>query len=217
MWLATDHAVQHTFAIKILKPGVVVATQLREAQIGHALANNLVRVHQADVLTDGRVIIAMDYLPDGPITKRANPANYLELPLAIRAIIDVLQGLEHLHASNFFHNDIKPENILIGPNGQAKLGDYGIVGVSPDGQPVPPPAQYILHAAPETTTGHGIESRTDIFQTGLTFFRLLTGLSALRAKLAAMGGQSYAQAWRQENWLLTLISRPTSRGLWLES
>jgi serine/threonine protein kinase len=64
VWLATDHAVQHRYAIKILKPGVMVATQLREAQIGHAFThNNLVRVHQADVLTDGRVIIAMDYLP----------------------------------------------------------------------------------------------------------------------------------------------------------
>ncbi len=195
VWLATDHAVQQRYAIKILKPGVMVAGQLREAQIGHAFThNNLVRVHQADVLTDGRVIIAMDYLPDGPVTKLANPANYLILPTAIRAIIDVLQGLEHLHASNFFHNDIKPENILIGPNGQAKLGDYGIVGISQDGQPVPPPAQYFLHVAPETAIGHGIESRTDIFQTGLTFFRLLTGLGVLRSKLNAIGGQAYAQA-----------------------
>jgi serine/threonine protein kinase len=106
----------------------------------------------------------------------------------------VLQGLEHLHACHFFHNDIKPENILIGPNGQAKLGDYGVVGISQDGQPVPPPAQYVLHAAPETATGHGIESRTDIFQAGLTLFRLLTGLGALSSKLNAMGGQAYGKA-----------------------
>jgi len=195
VWLAKDHAVDHTYAIKILKPGVTVVDRLREAQIGHAFShNNLVRVHQADVLTDGRVIIAMDFLPDGPITTLANPANFLPLPLAIKTIIDTLQGLEHLHASSFFHNDIKPENILRGQDGQARLGDYGIVGISQNGQPVPAPARYILHAAPETTAGNGIEARTDILQTGLTLFRLLTGLGALRAKFNSLGQANYEAA-----------------------
>jgi serine/threonine protein kinase len=181
VWLAKDHAVDHTYAIKILKPGVTVVNQLREAKIGHAFThNNLVRVHQADLLTDGRVIIAMDFLPDGPITTLANPANFLPLQVAIRTIVDVLQGLEYLHASNFFHNDIKPDNILRGEQGQAKLGDYGIVGISQNGQPVPAPALYILHAAPETAAGNWIEARTDILQTGLTLFRLLSGHRAER-------------------------------------
>jgi serine/threonine protein kinase len=195
VWLANDQAVGHSFAIKLLNPGVMVVEQLREAQIGHIFThNNLVKVHQADVLTDGRVVIAMEYLPDGPITTLANPANFLALPDALRAIIDVLQGLEHLHTSNFFQNDIKPENILRGPQGQAKLGDYGIVGISADGRPVPAPATYILHAAPETVMGNGIEARTDIFQTGLTLYRLLVGLGTLRAKLTAMGRSNYEAA-----------------------
>jgi serine/threonine protein kinase len=195
VWLANDNAVGHTFAIKLLRPGVGVVDQLREAKIGHAFNhNNLVRVHQADVLTDGRVVIAMDYLADGSITTLANSENFLPLPFALRAIIDVLQGLEHLHASNFFHNDIKPENILRGPLGQAKLGDYGIVGVSPDGRPVPAPAQYIFHAAPETVAGNGIEARTDVFQTGLTLFRLLVGLGELRSRLASLGKPTYDAA-----------------------
>ena len=195
VWIAIDRAVNHTYAIKLLKHGVVVANQLREAQIGHAFEhNNLVRVHQADVTTDGRVIIVMEYLADGSITRLANPANFLILPIAMRTIIDVLQGLEHLHTSNCFHNDIKPENILRGPQGQAKLGDYGIVGVSHDGSPVPPPDQYVLHAAPETAAGNGIEARTDIFQTGLTLFRLLVGLGSLRAKLNSIGTLEYKAA-----------------------
>jgi eukaryotic-like serine/threonine-protein kinase len=195
VWLANDDALGHPFAIKILRPGLVVVDQLREAQIGHTFNhNNLVRVHQADVLTDGRVVIAMDYLAEGSITTLANPANFLPLPIALRAIIDVLQGLEHLHSSNFFHNDIKPENILRGPHGQAKLGDYGIVGVSLDGGPVPAPAQYIFHAAPETVVGNGIEARTDVFQTGLTLFRLLVGLGELRSRLAKLGKPAYHAA-----------------------
>ena len=78
----------------------------------------------------------------------------------------------------------------------AKLGwvIIGIVGISQNGQPVPAPARYILHAAPETTAGNGIEARTDILQTGLTLYRLLAGLGTLRAKFNSLGKANYETA-----------------------
>lgn len=195
VWLAQDQAVNHEYAIKVLNAGVGIDQRLREAQVGHAFThNNLVKVHQADVATDGKVVIAMDYFPNGSITTLANPGNFLPLPIAVRTVIDMLQGLEHLHLYNFFHNDVKPQNILRGPQGQAKLADYGIVGISADGAPVQPSSWYVLHAAPETVAGNGIEARTDIFQTGLTLFRLLVGLSTLEAKFNKLGGAAYADA-----------------------
>jgi serine/threonine protein kinase len=195
VWLAQDQAVNHEYAIKILNVGIGIDQRLREAQVGHAFThNNLVRVHQADVATDGKVVIAMDYLPGGSITTLANPAGFLPLPIAIRSMIDVLQGLEHLHLNNFFHNDVKPQNILRGPQGEAKLADYGIVGISPTGAPVMPSSWYVLHAAPETAAGNGIEARTDIFQAGLTMFRLLTGLGSLEAKFSSLGRTAYEAA-----------------------
>lgn len=195
VWLAQDQAVNHEYAIKVLNAGVGIDQRLREAQVGHAFThNNLVRVHQADVATDGKVVIAMDYFPNGSITTLANPGNFLPLPIALRTTIDMLQGLEHLHLHNFFHNDVKPQNILRGPQGQAKLTDYGIVGISTNGAPVQPSSWYVLHAAPETVAGNGIEARTDIFQTGLTLFRLLVGLSTLEAKFKSIGATAYANA-----------------------
>lgn len=204
VWLAQDQAVNHEYAVKILNSGIGIDQRLQEAQVGHAFThNNLVRVHQADVATDGKVVIAMDYLSDGAITTLANPAGFLPLPIAIRSMIDVLQGLEHLHLNNFFHNDVKPQNILRGPQGEAKLADYGIVGVSPTGAPVMPSSWYVLHAAPETVAGNGIEARTDIFQSGLTMFRLLTGLGSLEAKFTSLGRGAYEAALASG----TLISR----------
>lgn len=195
VWLAQDQAVNHEYAIKVLNAGIGIDQRLQEAQVGHAFThNNLVRVHQADVATDGKVVIAMDYFPNGSITTLANPGNFLPLPTALRTVIDMLQGLEHLHLHNFFHNDVKPQNILRGPQGQAKLADYGIVGISANGAPVQPSSWYVLHAAPETVAGNGIEARTDIFQTGLTLFRLLVGLSALEAKFNMLGSAAYADA-----------------------
>ncbi|MFZ1085663.1 MAG: serine/threonine-protein kinase [Terracidiphilus sp.] len=192
VWLARDQALNHEYAVKVLNSGITVDQRLREAQVGHAFThNNLVRVHQADVTTDGKVIIAMDYLPDGSITTLANPGNFLPVPAAIRVMVDVLQGLEHLHSSDFYHNDVKPENVLRGPQGQALLGDYGIVGSANGGRPVLPSSMYILHAAPETVAGNGIEARTDIFQAGLTLFRLLVGLGTLRFKFNSLGFPAY--------------------------
>jgi eukaryotic-like serine/threonine-protein kinase len=198
VWLANDLALQRQYAIKILNPGVPVDQRLREARIGHTLNhNNLVRVHQADVLNVGHdhvVIIAMDYVPAGSITRRVNPQNFLPLPEVLRAGKDILQGLDYLHANGFYHNDIKPENILIGSAGQAMLTDYGIVGISAGGQPVPAPGAYRLHMAPEVLAGGNINIQTDIYQVGLSLFRLACGVSCLRTKLTALGWADYCQA-----------------------
>lgn len=198
VWLATDSAVAHDYAIKILKPGTPVPERLREAHIGHTLShNNLVRVHQADVVSLGGhdlVIIAMDYMPDGAITKLANPAGFLPLPEVIRIGTDILRGLEYLHGQHFFHNDVKPENVLIGPQSQGMLTDYGIVGISADGSPVPPPNSYKIHTAPEVVKNNGITAQTDVFQAGMTLFRMLVGLGSLRDKFTKMGEQQYYQA-----------------------
>lgn len=195
VWLALDQAVNHEYAVKVLNAGIAVDQRLREAQVGHLFThNNLVRVHQADVATDGKVVIAMDYFPEGSITTLANPAHFLPLPLALKAVVDMLRGLEHLHLNNFFHNDVKPQNILRGPQGQAKLADYGIVGFSATGAPVQPIGWYKLHAAPEMVAGRGIEAKTDVFQTGLTLFRLLVGIGALEAKFQSLGEVAYNAA-----------------------
>jgi Serine/threonine protein kinase len=198
VWLANDLALQRQYAVKILNPGTPVDQRLREAQIGHTLDhNNLVRVHQADVVGNGNdhsVIIAMDYMPDGPVVRRVNPGNFLPLPDVLRVAKDILQGLDYLHANSFYHNDIKPENILVGPVGQAMLTDYGIIGVSSGGQPVLAPGAYRLHMAPEVITGGNISIQTDIYQTGLTLFRLACGLTQLNSKLNALGWNDYCQA-----------------------
>ncbi|MBX9601407.1 MAG: serine/threonine protein kinase [Bryobacteraceae bacterium] len=198
VWLATDNAVGHDYAIKILRPGVPVHERLREAHIGHRLVhNNLVRVHQADVVNiagNDLVIIAMDYLPEGSITKLANPSGYIALPEVVRIGIDILRGLEYLHGENFFHNDVKPENVLVGPGRRGMLGDYGIVGISADGSPVPPPNIYKIHCAPEIVRNIGINAQTDVFQAGMTLFRMLVGLGVLRDKFVKLGEANYYQA-----------------------
>ena len=195
VWLAKDLTLQREFAVKVLKPAFSVDKRLREAQIGNRLThNNLVHVHQADVVSlNGAevVMLAMDYHPKGSIETLANPAGFLPLPDALRIARDILQGLDYLHARNFFHNDIKPANILIGSQEQAVLTDYGITEFSVDGNPVASPDAYLLHRAPEVRTTGNVGVRSDIFQVGMTLARLLLGLNHLRAIWTSVGRTQY--------------------------
>ena len=195
VWLASDLALKRKFAVKVLKPGVSVHERLREAQIGNRLThNNLVHVHQADVVSVGGadvVVLAMDYHSNGSIETLANPAGFVPLPEVLRAARDVLQGLDYLHAQNFFHNDIKPGNILIGEQQQAMLSDYGITKASVHGAPVASFNAYLLHRAPEVRTTGNVGVSSDIFQIGMTLTRLLLGLSHLKAIWASVGRAQY--------------------------
>lgn len=197
VWLAQDLAVQREYAVKILQPGVSVDQRLREAQIGNRLEhNNLVYVHQADVVPvsgEHAVILAMDYQPNGSVETLSNPAGYLPLPAVLRIARDILQGLEYLHARSFYHNDIKPGNILLGPQQQAMLSDYGITGVSANGAPVAAPNAYVLHLAPEVVSTGNIGVSSDIFQVGMTLARLLIHLDHLRVIRAKVGPTQYEQ------------------------
>ena len=136
----------------------------------------------------------MDYIEDGPATNLANPSGYLKLHDAVRIGRDILRGLEYLHGFDLIHNDIKPENVLIGPQGRGMLTDYGIVGVTLEGAPIPAPMFYMIHAAPEVITENLISVLSDVYQVGLTLFRMLVGVDALRRKFNELGEQDYYKA-----------------------
>jgi len=198
VWLVSDTTVNHEYALKILKPGAPVHESLREAQISHQFDHqNLVRVHQADVLTQGHeqyVVLAMDYIEDGSLTNLANPSGYLTLREVVQFGRDILRGLEYLHGINLIHNDIKPENVLVGRQGNGMLADYGIVGVSQSDIPRLASMFYKIHAAPEVIAEKLISVQSDLYQVGLTLFRMLVGIDVLRRKFNELGEHDYYRA-----------------------
>ena len=195
VWLAFDQTVNHEYALKILEPGAPIVERLREARIGHRLDHpNVVRVHHADVVRQGHqqyVVLAMDYIKDGSMTNLANPSGYLALHEVVRFGCDILRGLEYLHSIDLIHNDIKPENVLVGPQGNGMLTDYGIAGEGQCGTPSLASVFYKIHAAPEVIAENLISVQSDIYQVGLTLFRMLVGLDVLRRKFNELGEHDY--------------------------
>jgi serine/threonine protein kinase len=197
VWLAHDRTISRNVAVKVLAQGVAIDERLQEARIGNHLDHaNLVKMHYADVVQHNGtdlVIIAMDYHANGSILSGVNAGNFMPIPEVIRFMADILRGLEYLHELNLYHNDIKPKNILIGDANQGVLTDYGITCHSPSGQPVQPRSAYKLHMAPEVLNSNQINVQTDIYQVGLTAFRLLNGIGHIRDKFNALGQGDYYQ------------------------
>lgn len=196
VWLADDNTISKEVAVKIIKAeGPITVEKFKEARIGSRFDHdNLVKVHYADVVNyEGRnyIVIAMDYLCAGSIVTHLNSRGFLPLPRAMAVMRNVLFGMDHLHHLGFFHNDVKPSNILVGAAGQAVLSDYGISRRFDETTKVP---CYKLHEAPEIMAGGNASICTDIYQCGLTAFRLFCGEGILEAKWNREGEVSYNES-----------------------
>ena len=188
VWRAKDLSLNTECALKLIPPNrTSVDDRLLEAKIGNKLNHvNVVNIKYADVVEYGfnssLVAIAMPYYEKGSVINMVNSCNFLQTDLAIKCLIDVLRGLEYLHENDYYHCDIKPNNILVGDNNEFILTDYGITCFSPNHEAIKPKQIYLTHVSPETLKEDVYDIRTDIYQVGLTAFRLFNGISEISDK-----------------------------------
>lgn len=194
VWLAEDVSLSSECALKLLpKNDTTIDERLLEAKIGNRLQHsNVVNIKYADVINQGPspvVAIAMPFYSKGSVLSQLNSGNFLNTKTTIKCLIDVLRGLEYLHENGYYHCDIKPNNILVGDNHEYILSDYGITCYSPNKEAVHPRQCYLPHTSPETIENDVYDVRTDIYQLGLTAFRLLNGISEIRCDFDKDGNQ----------------------------
>ena len=93
-------------------------------------------------------------------------------------MIQVAEALEHTHASGVIHRDVKPSNILMTPEGRAKVTDFGLARVE-DALALSRTGDFSgtpFYMSPEQAASRriGIDHRTDIFSLGVTLYEMLT-------------------------------------------
>jgi len=113
-------------AIKVLHDDATTGHDrlLREAQAMARLDHpNVVGVHEVGALDDGGVFVVMDLVEGDTLRAWARDRKPAEL---IRVLIEIARGLAAVHATGVIHRDIKPDNIIVGLDGRARLGDFGL-------------------------------------------------------------------------------------------
>jgi eukaryotic-like serine/threonine-protein kinase len=190
VWLAQDCATNKQVALKFLDgANRPVAERLWEAQIGARFRHpNLCEVLYADVVSIGAtsfVAISQTYYQHGACTRQLQGPGVLPAKSVQKLLMDVLMGLEYLHQNAVYHNDLKPANILVSDHGDYVITDYGIsYSLASGAKPI---SFYQPHVPPETITNnrHDPCVLSDIYQLGLTAYRLLNGLDEVVSSFTA--------------------------------
>src|SRR5581483_5907159 len=120
-------------AIKLLDTRVVeekeIAAFKQEARtLAQLVHPNIVRVLDSGVQTSTNTpYLVMDYVPGGSLRQRHPTGTRLPLPTVIEYVKQVAAALQYAHDKHCIHCALKPENILLGDNGELLLSDFGIV------------------------------------------------------------------------------------------
>ncbi|MEO9138598.1 MAG: protein kinase [Jatrophihabitans sp.] len=186
VWLAWDEVLQRRVALKQLHPQpglsaaevqVVRSRAEREARLTARLHHpNAVPVY--DIVDDhGLPCIVMQYLPSKNLNAVIDERGTLEVAEVARIGSQVAAALGAAHRVDIVHRDVKPGNVLIEPDGTAKLTDFGISHALGDstltstGMITGTPA----YLAPEVARGAPSGPSTDVFSLGATLYAALEG------------------------------------------
>ena len=194
VYLARDDRLQRRVAIKRIRIDAPLTgrarERLRREAIAAATLNHPAIVHIYDILDEpsGEAIV-MEYV-EGRTLAQVLAAGRLPAPQAIGIARQVAEGLAAAHATGLIHRDLKTQNVMVTPSGQAKILDFGL-------------AKWVVHASdedsltgegtlvgttramsPEQAEGRELDARSDLFSLGVLLYEICTGRPPFRGENA---------------------------------
>ncbi len=188
VYRARDVRLDRDVAIKLLRSDLArdptfQARFRREAQSAAGLTHPMV-VAVYDTGSDDRhepplPYIVMEYVDGRTLREVLQHDGRLTQRRAIEIIVDVCAALDYSHRAGIVHRDIKPGNVMITRDGSVKVMDFGIARAIAQSTStitqtaaVMGTAQYL---SPEQARGETVDSRSDLYSTGVMLYELLTG------------------------------------------
>ncbi|HEY1398046.1 serine/threonine-protein kinase [Roseateles sp.] len=194
VWLAerADGLVNRRIALKL--PRIVWGDSLaerlaRERQILSTLEHeHIARLYDAGVDGHGRPFLAMEHVDGIPIDAYCR-SHALPVRERVVLLLQVMAAVGHAHSRLVVHRDLKPSNILVTPQGQVKLLDFGIAKLL-EGDSTARTALTELsgraltldYASPEQIRGDPLGTPSDVYSLGVVAYEVLAGVRPYRLK-----------------------------------
>jgi formylglycine-generating enzyme required for sulfatase activity/serine/threonine protein kinase len=148
----------------------------REAKTAASLQHpNIIKIFDTG-MHEGRYYIAMEYL--GSKTLADLIVDGMSPSLAIKYLAKLANALEYAHAKGVIHRDIKPTNVLLYPDNEPVLSDFGISRLVDSNSSLTATGMMIgspRYMSPEQAKGAIVDSRSDLYALGVVFYEMLTG------------------------------------------
>jgi len=200
VYKAIDSKLGRAVVIKVL-PAELTAKEAnlkrfeREARLASSLDHpNICTIFDLNVI-NGIHFIAMQYIEGRNVRQLVN-GRALGLASALSLAVQVTDALAAAHAQGIIHRDIKAGNVMVTSKGQAKVLDFGLAKLLDEDvartsgihhtelTEVGVPYGTATYAAPEQARGDRVDSRADIFSSGVLLYEMLTGSWPFRGKTA---------------------------------
>jgi tetratricopeptide (TPR) repeat protein len=171
VWRGHDRVLDRPVAVKLLSDAIAsdpefVARFRREATVAAGLSHpNLVRIYDY-AEADERPYLVMEFVPGEDLGALISGGVAVERD---RLAGQLLAALSHIHRAGIVHRDVKPQNVLIQADGNAKLIDFGIA-LPPDATALTSTGLILAtrsYAAPEVMSGRPATERSDLYSCGL--------------------------------------------------
>jgi eukaryotic-like serine/threonine-protein kinase len=128
--------------------------------------------------------IVLEFVPGETLKQLIQREGALDIPQALAYAIEIARALGEAHAHQIVHRDVKPQNILIDPEGGAKITDFGIArSLTEEGLTM---AGKVLgttdYVSPEQALGQPVTPQSDLYSLGVVLYEMLTGTIPFRGE-----------------------------------
>jgi len=177
-----DKKIDEEVALKLIKPEIAADTETikrfsNELKLARKIAHRNVGKMYELMEEEGAHFITMEYVPGENLKSMIRMTGQLGSGTAVSVAKQVCDGLAEAHRLGVIHRDLKPGNIMIDRDGNARIVDFGIArslgekGITGAGVMIGTP-EYM---SPEQVEGKEVDRRSDIYSLGVILYEMVTG------------------------------------------
>ena len=192
VYQARDQELERVIALKVIRPELAsnptILQRFKQELIlsRHVTHKNVVRIFDLGE-AEGTKFITMEFVAGEDLRSALRRQGKFSAREAVAVIQQICRALDAAHTEDVIHRDLKPQNVMLDPQGRVVVMDFGLArslessdGMTQTGALV----GTLEYMSPEQALGATLDQRSDLFAAGLIFYELLTGKAPYKADTA---------------------------------